>query len=364
MSGAAAAGESSTPDNSADTGASAAVETAAGTLSTDANTAPSSDAGTDAKQAETQQSTLDIVRSVVAKGPEKSSGSDTAKPGSTDPAAASKPEGQGAAGDQDPPPFHEHPRWKAVLKERDQATEKATQLSVEVEQLRPAAAQMQRIDKFMVDNGLTSDDVVEGYRVMALIRNDPARAREALQALIDDIDAATGETLPADLQQKVEAGVLNEDDAREISRARAAANAATQRATETVQQVQAREQATAVANLRRAIDAEIGAWEAQIAPKDLDYVAVKKPFVLAEVTRIVTQERGGKPPASAQEARDIWVKAYDAVTEKLRGLKPAAPAPARQAPAPTRTANATAAAPEKARSTLDIVKQVASQRRR
>jgi hypothetical protein len=108
-------------------------------------------------------------------------------------------------------PFHEHPRWKEVIAERDG--------------FREDAGRFREIEGFMQSHGLTGEEVAEGFDIMAKLKSgDPARlgeVRDYFATRLAFLDDALGNVLPDDLQQKVANGEIDEAAAKEVARLRA-----------------------------------------------------------------------------------------------------------------------------------------------
>lgn len=228
---------------------------------------------------------------------------------------AVKPEGE-AEGDDDPPPFHDHPRWKQLVAERKELSDK-------VAQFEPAATQFSEITTFMGANGLAAEDVQEGFRIMALMRRDPAKAREALQQHLGLIEEFLGEKLPKDLQEKVEGGFVDEDTARETARLRMQSQA-------NVEAAQARAAADSRGVEQRAIAEAATAvteWERGWQANDPDYPK-KAELVHDQVAALMMRE--GRPTTRAK-ALDMAQRAKTVVERRLSGFAPR-PQPSRVVP--------------------------------
>lgn len=137
----------------------------------DANAAQSSDADKeDAKQE--PLSLRDVIQNVVAKPevPEESSTTE-AKEEVAEPEAKAEEEGD----DPDAQvPFHNHPRFKQVLQERDS--------------YKADADQYRNITEFMSTNKLIGEEVAEGFEIMALLKSaspqNLVKAREDRKSVV------------------------------------------------------------------------------------------------------------------------------------------------------------------------------------
>jgi hypothetical protein len=212
-------------------------------------------------------------------------------------------------------PFGKHPRWQKMVAARNEYREKVEAISQEVEALRPRADEYGLIEQYMSDNGLQPPEVIEGFKIMALMKTDPAAAREALQTHLHRIDSFLGNVLPPDLQRQVDEGFTTEDIARETVRTR---NLLQRQQAENEQYRQhIDQQATEqqLAQARQGMVSAVSQWEAQVRTSDPDY-ALKEQFVVDKLKLLRTQYRVETPEQAVQLAQ----MAYDQATKALRAL--------------------------------------------
>lgn len=312
-----AASSAATPDGAEttvapETGAPAAE---APSSSSDANAAQSSSADVkDAKAgpeaAEGPKSVLDAVAKALAPDSKPDAATDAAgdssKPKDGQDSKPSEGEAEAKADeaeDDSKLPFHNHPRWKAVLAERDN--------------LKAPAEQYERIQQFMDRNGLLGNEVVEGFKVMALMKNDPAKAVVFFETKIAELREFLGDKLPEDLQAEVDSGTISEERAKELSRARAT----NRHLASTVEQTDEERRGEHVAAVKREVSDAIVGWETTVKGKDLDYA--KKQRRVMDRVRVIAQEEGG--PRNKAEAIALADRAYKEVNEELTALLPRRP---------------------------------------
>lgn len=207
-------------------------------------------------------------------------------------------------------PFGKHPRFQALIKERNE--------------LRGPAEQFGKIEAFMKQSNLTPNEVVEGFQVMALMRNDPDRAVSVLLDYARGIQEARGHILPPDLQTQVQDGRVDEPTARELSRLRAEQRAAQEREA-ALRQAQQAQQVEAV---RTDVASAVQQWEQLVRQKDPDFAA-KERMVHDRVRAIVSET--GQAPRDRSEALALVERAYADVTSYTRAFRPAQ-APVRHVP--------------------------------
>lgn len=258
------------------------------------------------KDANKKASLLDVVKAAYEKkalpDPNSSTGghTDPAKGNTTDAKgslddAKTQPEGTDKAAEK--LPFHNHPRWKEMLTER--------------EALKPRAEQYDKIVSFMNTNSLTPSEMADGMRVMALMKHNPTAAYDQLQTYIQKLAPFTGEELSPEMKAKVDEGFVDPDTAKELSRLKAEKEFLNQRSEELYQQQIAQNQAS---SQRAMYDAVVG-WEAAEKARDPDWAA-KYEMVQDRVRSLMATTK----PASAEEAVQLARRALSDVNDRLRPL--------------------------------------------
>ena len=225
-------------------------------------------------------------------------------------------------------PFHKHPRWQEMLRERDSFKEEATQY--------------RQITGYMSQNNLSNEEVAKGFEIMALMKNDPLKAREMLTQYTRALDEFAGAVLPQDLTTKVQEGMMDEASAQELARARniAAANAA--RAEQLAQAQQSQYQQMS----QQAIHGAVSNWEETIKTRDVDYAA-KQNLVLDRARTYLAQGQ----PQTPEQALAIVERAYADVNETLKGF-----APRRQPVRPITSTNSSTTSQPVARSLQEAIR--------
>jgi hypothetical protein len=133
--------------------------------------------------------------------------------------------------------------------------------------LEPDAQSFADVRTFMGRNGLTPDDVKQGFAIMAAMKNDPGKAWELLQTPMTQLRTFLGHDLPADLRQKVDDGLVDEATATETARLRNVATFTQNRVAATEQtQVQTRAVEDA-----QAIGHQVDAYIASVQGSDPDF---------------------------------------------------------------------------------------------
>jgi hypothetical protein len=193
-------------------------------------------------------------------------------------------------------PFHKHPRFKEVIDQRNK--------------YREGAEQYEQITSFLSQNNLSAEEAAQGFQIMAMMKNDPKAALDALSPFIQQLGMQAGVTMPDDIQSKVNDGYLDEEAGRELSRLRAEAA----RERQMREQMQGRQQqAQAQAQLNN-LAATVTEWEERTRASDPDYDL--KQDEIDDRVRVLVTERGR--PQTAQQAIAMAKEAYDSVNERYK----------------------------------------------
>lgn len=207
-------------------------------------------------------------------------------------------------------PFHKHPRFQQVIKERSAYKQEA-------DSLKPDAEEWRAVRTFMDTNALTPQEVAEGFQIMAAMKSNPIRAREMLSSYWTKLEEFTGNKLPEDLKTKVDEGEVDEALAAELARKRNEADFL-RRQQEAAYHAQAQQavfhQQAAVQGIMRSAVMD---WENGIKTRDADY-AVKAPFLMDKVKAAMA----ARPPQTPDEAIALVEAAYREVGESLRRFTP------------------------------------------
>jgi hypothetical protein len=262
-------------------------------------------------------SMLDAVQSALKpeENPEKSptpepSGS---KDASSDPAkAGEKPSEEDLSEDE------KKSLKPKVAKRIESLLNDRTSLRRENEGLKTKTADFDKFIGFVKSANLSNDDMNNGFEIMALMKQDPAKAWDKLQPIIATLQGIVGERLPDDLAEKVRLGYINEVDAKQLARAQnqlqfrdGQAQEAQRRAEE--EQVQRETQA-----LVGSVSNAASEWERTKAKSDPDWHL--KSARVHELMKLSVYENGY--PKSADEVSKRLNDAHDQISKELRKLNP------------------------------------------
>lgn len=289
-------------------------------------------------EGETDAGLLSVVRNAVAKGkPDGVAASPAAESddpnesedASADDGTSDDPKKDAKDGDEKVP-FHKHPRFQELVRQRDE--------------LKKPAEDYGKLQQWLAENSLSGEEAFNGLSMVALAKRDPAKAWEQIKPFVQDLALRAGAVLPPDLAQKVREGTLPRDAALELSRSRALiASADTRREQEQAAREQAQQETAA-----RSLQAEAATWESEVRATDVDFAA-KQEALVREVVYLQKVEGVPDTPEGVRKQLDA---AHRAVTKRL-----AATQPARRMMQPIgggRANGTTRAAPQ---SMLDVVKQ-------
>lgn len=290
---------------------------------TDGEGSTPADSSTVDEEGAKPQNLLDVVKSAVkpveeeaASPPAGDEGEEEAKAeGEADKA---KLEGEGEPDPDANLPFHNHPRWKEVIAERDG--------------YKDDAGRYRNIEGFMQQHGLLADEVVEGFEVMASLKSGTpeglSQARDYFATRLNQLDQMLGVTLDGDLQEKVDTGQIDEETAQELARTRAANKLISERTErDTKASEEAEAQRHAVANATACAET-VDDWEKRIKASDPDY---SKKAKLVEDQCLAIVQRTGKQPGTPAEALALVEQAYKETNARLKDVlpqrKPVTPSP-------------------------------------
>jgi hypothetical protein len=293
---------------------------------TDANTDSTQSSGVESEGANEPKTLEEVIRTAAERNKPKQETAQPAEDGKeTKPEAEAETDAKAESeAKDDKVPFHNHPRWKELLQERDE--------------YRGRAERFDAITTYMQNNALSSEDVADGFEVMGLMKKNPAEALKRLEEYTSNLRQVLGLVLPSDLQAKVDEGAVDEEVAKELARTRNAEALARAQLQERESLEQQRVQQEAHQRVAFEMATAVDGLVNQIKGQDPDY-PVKEAFIVDRV-KVLRMER---PPRTKEDAVALVQEAYADATERLKALSP------RRQPVKTATSAAstsTAAKPE------------------
>lgn len=293
------------------------------------------DAGSSSATDETQSDALSVVRDVVA-ATEEEEGAEEEAGSSPDGEEETVETAEAATDDENysDVPFHKHPRFQHLLREKKAA-------EVDAERYR-------NVESFLERSGLASEEAADGLEMMALAKTNPVEAWERIKPWVEKVATAAGVIMSPDLQQKVQSGEMTREAAIEVSKARAQVTASQTQQQFREQQDQRRQQTAA----EQAIVSAATSWEAERQVKDPNFAA-KVPALQRELAYLHATE--GRPN-TPQGVKEQCERAYKAVNTTFTA--PAAQAKPARKPAvrPVTGGQVAGSATAEPNSTLDIIR--------
>lgn len=298
-------------------------------------TTESADAASSTAADETPKDTLSIVRDVVGAETETVQQEAGSSPEGEEAEVETSAEKQPDDVDYTDVPFHKHPRFQHLLREKKSAE--------------ADAVRYRNVEAFLQRSHLDAAEAADGLEIMGLAKTDPVAAWERIKPWVEKVAIAAGVIMPNDLQQRVAAGEMTREAAIEVSRARAQ-----------VQSVQTREQLQRQqAEARAARDAQMSlvsaatSWESDRQAKDPNFAA-KLPALQREIAYLHATE--GRPN-TPEGVRDQCERAYKSVNTAFRPATPA-PQPAKKVIRPVTGGQVAGNPAAKPKSTLDLINRM------
>ena len=245
-----------------------------------------------------RRSLLDVVRNAVHKRLADTESSTVASGSTPNYDRTGDTDSRSGGNSDENVPFHNHPRWKEIMRER--------------EELKQKSKHYEEISEYMRANGLSSGDLAQGFEVMALMKNDPAKAKEVLNMHMHRLAQFTGEILPRDLQMKVDMGEIDEASAVELASLRARHEAVHRQNVE----VKAEANVNAEHAQQKAMYDAVVQWEQVVGVRDLEYK--NKQALVTDRVKAIMMESGR--PSNPQQAVEYVQRAYEDVNQRLGPL--------------------------------------------
>lgn len=227
------------------------------------------------------------------------------------------------------------------------------ELEGQVSQLQEAAQYGEPVLKAVKEDGLTDANVKELLAIGRVLRSgDFAKFAEMVQPYMEAAEQATGKRLPKDLQERVDDGEVTPELASEIARRRYEAQAAQERAQrEQQRREQGEQEQRQQAQLSTVRDA-LNEWENGLLSSDPDYEPIRQ----AVHERVQLEIKANGTPATADEAKQMAARAYEAVkklAQPASNRRPTAPRP--QSGGPTQGAQSAKTKTDNPESLDDII---------
>lgn len=272
-----------------------------------------------------EQSTFDVVMAAIKpEGEEDGDENAISDKDSTDEAGAASKDGKAKDEEEesDEPTEDELKAWKPKTRQRfEKLQAKYRDASEQLEKANVDAGHYRQFVDFLDTNGINQDEANELFEIGALMKTNPFKALELITPHFNTLLEITGNVLPPDLVQQVNAGYMTKAAAVELSRARAQGRVLPAVQQETQQRREVRQQGQTVAQMQSAI----GAWEQKWSTSDPDY-SVKKDRVLDRLELMLARaQRENKLPQTVEQAVQLAEKARRDVEADFRQSRPRKP---------------------------------------
>ena len=266
------------------------------------------EAPTSSADSETEEDLLSVVQSAIEGDETEAAESQSVEEyeGDDDEAEAdlletSTEDDDGEVSDRGPVPYD---RFQKVISQKNEYKE--------------GHEQYQKITGYLSSNNINAEEASTGLQIMALMKNDPHKALEALTPYMESLQKVTGNVMPDDIRARVDDGYMDEDAGRELARARADADRLRQ-SNERVVEAQQQEQSNQ--HLER-LAQTVTSWEMKTRQQDPDFDL--KQDEIDDRVRVLVAERGR--PSTDEDAIALANEAYKAVNDRFRqrsgGKKP------------------------------------------
>jgi len=267
------------------------------------DTASSSDASE--VKAETLETLADVVQEAFQPAEESSEKAETTEETKiTEPIGTSEEE---VSEDYKDVPFNTHPRFRSLIAEKNELKETAAKLQLDSDQYA-------KITDFIDKNNLTSKDSVEGFKIMAAIKNNPDLAYKMLSHHFGNVAKRTGRSLPADIKSRMDDGFLDEAAAKELSQTRAKlAQVQNLRKADQAKNVQQKE-----GHQSDMLSSALQTWGEATLAKDVDFGLKQEEFNDRVVALV--NERGR--PETQSDVLGLVEDAYATVNERFKARQP------------------------------------------
>jgi hypothetical protein len=228
-------------------------------------------------------------------------------------------------------PFHDHPRWKEVLNQRDEFKKKHAEIEQKVKEAEPKLKWYENHANFMRQYGISDQDFVNTMNFLALQRTNPAQAREILKPMWESLQSFDENYIPPEIQRLVDENEMTPDAAKMMAKLQAQVTGS-QRMQHVSREQQQRNQAQSIVEA-------VTSWEQTKRASDPDFVPKQdnSPDGLLEMTAANYAHLNALRPASdARSAVALLEEAYGRAKATIERFLPKKPA-TRQTPSSSKS---------------------------
>ena len=151
-------------------------------------------------------------------------------------------------------------RFKEVIDQRNTVRD-------QLKQVEPIINDWRALDNTCREAGITPQQFQEMLQVQVLLNTDPVKALPKLKSIVSELEGFTGDKLPDDLQQAVDAGELSVKYAKEVAQTRATTKFGTKKLEHDRATLAQQQQA----KMQQELNTSASTWEAAKRNTDPDY---------------------------------------------------------------------------------------------
>lgn len=209
------------------------------------------------------------------------------------------------------------------LNEKSKAARvEADQFRTELDEVKPKAERLDQLTGYMRDNRITPDHLNNALGITALInRGEYDKALPVLEGLLAQVKGAMGETLPAELKQRVDLGYITEADAKRLHKAELARQRTEQQVQTEREQRDAEKAQRDLNTLVTAVSTAADRWNAEQVTTDPDWNL--KSALVTERMETELYRRGPQGyPRTEQDVRKLLDEAKKHVEAQVGKFRP------------------------------------------
>lgn len=203
-------------------------------------------------------------------------------------------------------PFHKHPRFQALITERNG--------------FKQAAERYGHLTQFLDENAISGEEAAQALNWSALRKSDPETLWQEMRPFVQTLLAELGEILPPDLRQQVSAGAMTPDVAKQLAKARAQTGIARNQMTFREQQAARQAEKQAMQQTQERLNAVIGAardWEQAQRGRDPEFHRLYE-----EIEKeVLFQHSRGKRPDTPEGVKKQLDEALRTVKGRIAGYR-------------------------------------------
>jgi hypothetical protein len=218
-----------------------------------------------------------------------------------------------------PPPFDKHPAWQKRTKEFNEVKQKLTELERALAAEAPQKKNWTSHQQFLKQYGIQEQEVATMMNFLALMRVNPAQARDQLKPLWEQLAQYDSTAMPKELLDAVESGDITKAMAERLWKAECAQLSGRLSGELTAKQIEA--------NKTQAHQDALSSWDMSTRKTDPEFkpkTDEAAPDGLWEITAAkFSYLRAMTPPADAGADVRLLEKAYAEAKKFIKSQRPA-----------------------------------------